>query len=118
MDFLQLGANREHLIVAGQQKFAVPHDDGEHVVEVVRDAARQAPQGLHFLRVVELAFDFVERLLGEPLLLLVFLRLHRFGNVAPAADKLLRPALRVAHHAQLVVHPAPGAVRMSKAVLL
>ena len=40
----------------------VARDDGEQVVEVVGDAARQAPDGLHLLRVQELLLRRVELL--------------------------------------------------------
>ena len=38
-----------------------PHDNGEDVVEVVRDAAGEAPDGLHPLRLPELRLEFVAR---------------------------------------------------------
>jgi hypothetical protein len=50
-------------IELGRHELAEPHDHGEQIVEVVRHAARQAPDGLHFLRLSELLFERVS--LGE-----------------------------------------------------
>ena len=50
----------------------VTRNDSEQIVEVVRDTAGKAPDGLHFLRLTELIFQ-----------------LPAFGNVDPdAADEL------------------------------
>ena len=40
-----------------EQDFGVAVDDHQQVVEVVGDAARQAPDGFHFLRLPELFFQ-------------------------------------------------------------
>ena len=37
-----------------QQHVAVPHDDGQQIIEIVGDSARQSPHGLHFLRLAKL----------------------------------------------------------------
>ena len=46
--------------VGGQlhlQELGAAHDGGEHVVEVVRHAAGQGPDGFHFLRLAQLVFQ-------------------------------------------------------------
>src|ERR1700722_16430037 len=41
----------------GQQHFGVAAHDHEQIVEVVRDAAREAPYGFHFLCLAKLIFE-------------------------------------------------------------
>src|SRR5262249_37687278 len=52
--------------VAGEEGLAVAGDDGEQVVEIVSDAAREPPDGFHLLSLAELFF-FDVKLLGLPL---------------------------------------------------
>ena len=60
VQFLERGIARR---MAHQQEFAIADDDGEQIVEVVRDAARQLAHGLHLLRLGELGFQRL--LLGD-----------------------------------------------------
>ena len=49
---LDLGEVRSERVVLGvlvEQQGGVSHDRGQQVVEVVRDTARQPPDGLHLL---------------------------------------------------------------------
>ena len=48
---------RRGIVLALQQREREPLDDGEDVVEVVRDAAGELPDGLHLLRVAQLGFE-------------------------------------------------------------
>ncbi len=48
---------------APAQQFQRAHDNGQHIVEVVGDAAGQLADGLHLLRLAQLVFQAV--LLGD-----------------------------------------------------
>ena len=57
LDFLH---GRRHFVVVAEQlerDLAVPHDGGEQVVEVVRNAARELADRFHLLRVPELVLE-------------------------------------------------------------
>ena len=40
-----------------EQHFGITVDDHQEIVEIMRDAARKAPDGLHFLRLTKLFFE-------------------------------------------------------------
>ena len=82
----------------GQQHFAVSVDDGEQVVEVVRDAPGKASDTVHFLRMLQLHFqaralffgvfafgDVAEERQGGRLPIVLDGRRGHFGDHAPAA---------------------------------
>ncbi len=48
---------RHRIVLALQQREREPLDDGQNVVEVVSDAARELPDGLHLLRVAQLGLE-------------------------------------------------------------
>jgi hypothetical protein len=62
------------------QQLQIAHDDGEQVVEIVRDAAGELAHGLHLLRLAEL-------LLHRPTLSDVFLDGDEVGDFVPLLDR-------------------------------
>jgi len=52
----------------GLRHLGVAHDGGQDVVEVVRDAASECPDGIHFLRMEQLRLERSPRRLGAPTL--------------------------------------------------
>ena len=70
-DLFDVVPHRVALGQAREQHLAVAHDDGQDIVEVVRDTAGQSPHGLHLLRVPQLLFRLVES----------FFCFHTFGDV-------------------------------------
>ena len=52
--------------VRGEQQLGVSHDHGEQVVEVVSDAAGEAAEGIHLLRLAQLLLKLQTLLLGAP----------------------------------------------------
>ena len=74
---LQRAVGREILA----HEIGVPEDRGQHVVEVVRDAARQAADGLHLLRLAQLLLEALA-----------------LGDVLADAERAGGPALRVPPH--------------------
>ena len=57
LNFLHVAALRVILSQVSQETLAVAHDDREHVVEVVRNTAREAPNGVQFLQLPELFLE-------------------------------------------------------------
>src|SRR5437868_4351302 len=51
-------------LVAGEQELAASDDHGEHVVEVVRDAAREPPDRFDLLELAHLVLALTQDLLG------------------------------------------------------
>ena len=47
-----------------QEHFAGPRDDGQQIVEIMGDTARQLPDGLHLLRLGELGLAYAQTLFG------------------------------------------------------
>ena len=82
------GAGRAAGAQPALEQLRVAEDGGEEVVEVVRHAAGEAADGLHLLRLPHL-------LLKEPA--------HR--EVLHGADEVTRGATRVAHRAEMLLHP-------------
>ena len=80
-------------IEIGQQELAVAQNGGEQIVEVVRHAARQPSDGLHFLRLLILRF---QRVPG--------------GDVQRNADAAHRFAVRAELKAAAAVQPPDRAV--------
>ena len=56
-DLFQRGALGVLQVTAGQQQVAVPRDDGEQIVKIVRYTAGEAADGFHLLCLVELLFQ-------------------------------------------------------------
>ena len=56
-DLFERGALRLLEVAAGQQHVAVAGDDGQQVIEIVRDAAGEPPDRFHLLRLAELLFE-------------------------------------------------------------
>ena len=82
------------------EQFGVAGDGGEHVVEIVGDAASELPDRFHLLGLAQLGL--------EPLAL---------GDVDPGAHHLHGVPRGVVAHAALVQDPAVRAVLMPEAVL-
>ena len=53
------------IMAALEHHLAVPTDDGEQVIEIMRDAAGKVADGLHLLRLPQLVFELL--LLGDVL---------------------------------------------------
>ena len=68
------------------QQLQIAHDDGEQVVEIVRDAAGELAHGLHLLRLAEL-------LLHLPTLGDVLLDGDEVGDLVPVLDRCDRGEL-------------------------
>ena len=56
-DLLDVVAHRVARLHFGEEHLAVAEDDGQHVVEVVRDASCEPPDRLHLLRLAELFLE-------------------------------------------------------------
>src|SRR5206468_3997553 len=78
---------------------AVAHDDGEQVVEVVRDAAGQTADHFHFLGLAQL-----------------FLEVLVLGDVGPGAHDFHRLAVGVADQAALAANPAIRSVAVTETI--
>ena len=76
---------------AAEEQLAVPPDDGQKVVEVVRDAARQAADGLHLLRLAEQLLAASQR----------FFRLLALAQVADEAGEQAQVIRRIAAQGEL-----------------
>src|SRR5262249_34544813 len=77
-DLLEIAAGRGAIRHVGQSELGVALDDRENVVEVVRDAAGERPQRLHFLGLPQLTLH------AQPPL---------FRPVAPFLPRSFPPAL-------------------------
>jgi len=63
MDFVDFLERRVADLMAHQEELGVTHDDGQQIVEIVRNATGELPDGLHFLRLRELGLERL--LLGD-----------------------------------------------------
>ena len=77
-DLLDRAAVLVALGKAAEQHLAVSVDDGEQIIEIVRDAARQHSDGLHLLRLTEVLFEL--------LAVCTILRNHQGSLLAGVAD--------------------------------
>ncbi len=97
-----------HQVVVGRfagtqvihHQVAIAHDHGEHVVEVMRDAARELAHRLHFLRLPKLRLEQLP-----------------VAHVRADAKKSQRRAVCIAHHAGASGEPARAAVGPEPAVV-
>ena len=64
LDLLDVRAARIAGVEAVEEQVRVAEDRGQHVVEVVRDAAGEAADRLHLLRLAQLHLARAQRLLG------------------------------------------------------
>ena len=83
-----------------QHQVAVPENHGQQIVEVVRDAAGQPPDGFHLLRLLVLLFERAA-----------------LGDVQRDPDAAQRCAVRVEVDAARAGQPPHGAVRPDRPVL-
>ena len=83
-----------------QYQVAVPENHGQQIVEVVRDAAGQPPDGFHLLRLLVLLFERAA-----------------LGDVKRNPDAAHRCAVPVEVHAARAGQPPHGAVRPDRPVL-
>jgi hypothetical protein len=77
-DLPELGRPGVSGLRAGEEDVAVADDDGQQVVEVVRDPSRQAPHRLHLLRLPEL-----------------FLQPHAVRDVARDRENVFSPSMSI-----------------------
>ena len=90
-----------------QRQRAVTADDREQIVEIMRDAAGQPADGLHFLRLPQLFLAAVQRLL----------RAFRLGDVLDDAEHPDRLALFIHDDFAAALHDAFRAVRQNHAMI-
>ena len=62
IDLADVALQRVFRLQSPQGQFAVAGDHGQQIVEVVRDAARELPDGFHLLRLPELLIFLRSRL--------------------------------------------------------
>ena len=64
LHFFELVVDRVVLRYGGKQHFRVPENDGEQIVEIVRDAAGKLPDGFKFLGLAQLGLQAIALLPG------------------------------------------------------
>ncbi len=84
-DLLEVLAHRAVGFEDRQHRLAQAVDDHQHVVEVVRDAAGEAAQGLHLLRLAHLPFEVLARRVVED----VAVDRHQLAVAVEAPDQAL-----------------------------
>src|SRR5207253_2915546 len=84
-----------------ESHLTIAHDDGEQVVEVVGDAARELADGFHLLGLAVLFFELLA-----------------FGDIGPRTYGFERFTGGVAQQADLAADPAKAAISVLKTILM
>ena len=106
-------AQRRRRVDARERQLGAADDDAEHVVEVVRHAAREAAHRLHLLRLLQLVRELGLRLLG----VLAGRDIDQHRQQAPLAVQLHQAARQLEHADLAVAAPELDGVLIDLAVL-